>query len=383
MSMNRRQFLQVSAGVGASLVLGDSLPVQGAIPACGTTPPGKDTNPYLSGHRIIDAHAHPSQFYYGRLGVPKLDEDESSTVLQLCEFGVEASAFAAVGDCVARGIPLWQKNFADDFDATVFQLSHISDYLSDITRVRLASDIPSYSATGVKPGAIMAIEGGEALVGNPYNVDYFHQNHYVRMITLTHRTKNTHPHTLGDQMSGTVVHNGLSPLGQQVLDRMIQLNMIIDVAHASRNTLLHVCEIVQGTELPVIDSHTSLLRDHYLFATLGNSRLRTLSEMEAVVNTGGVVCTWPLQCIASCDGDRINVEDWAEEIEYLMVHLGPDHVGLGTDGGGRLPGLVDGYINITHLDNLAHAMADRGMSAAHIHAYMGGNLMRVINQVLR
>lgn len=65
-----------------------------------------------------------------------------------------------------------------------------------------------------------------------------------------------------------------------------------------------------------------------------------------------------------------------------MVHLGPDHVGLGTDGGGRLPGLVDGYINITHLSNLAYAMADRGMSAAHIHAYMGGNLLRVLNQVL-
>lgn len=68
---------------------------------------------------------------------------------QFCEFGVEASVFAAVGDCVARGITLWTNNFADDFDATVFQLSNISDYLNDITIADRAADIPNYSATGV------------------------------------------------------------------------------------------------------------------------------------------------------------------------------------------------------------------------------------------
>jgi len=381
MSMNRRQFLQVSAGAGASLVLGNSMPGHSAIPACGTTPPGKDSNPYLSGHRIIDAHAHPSQFYFGRLGIPIKEMDESSTVKQLCVFGVEASGFSAVGDSVARGIKLWKENFTDDFDATVFQLSHISDYLSDITLIGQASDIPNYSTFGVKPGAIMAIEGGEALVGDHNNVKYFYTNHDVRMITLTHRNSNSHQHALGDQMSKIAVHNGLSPLGQQVLERMIDLNMIVDVAHASRNTLLNVCEITG--DYPVIDSHTSLLRDNYHWAKVGYSRLRTLNEMEAVANTGGVVCTWPLQCIASCDNDRIDVHDWAEEIEYLMTHLGSDHVGLGTDGGGQLPALVDGFINITHLSNLAYAMADRGMSDADIHAYMGGNLLRVINQVLK
>lgn len=78
----------------------------------------------------------------------------------------------------------------------------------------------------------------------------------------------------------------------------------------------------------------------------------------------------------------LTVDDWAAEIDYLMTRLGPDHVGLGTDGGGRLPGLVDGYINIKHLSNLAYAMADRGLSPADIHAYMGGNILRVLSQVL-
>ena len=383
MHMNRRQFLQVSAGVGAGLFLGNSLPVHGTIPACGNTFPEKDLNPYLSGHRIIDAHAHPSQFYYGSIPIPRDKEDESSTVKQLCEFGVEASVFAAAGDCVARGIKLWTDNFTDDFDATVFQLSNISDYLNDITIADRTADIPNYTATGVKPGAIMAIEGGEALMGNPNNVDYFHLHHYVRAITLVHRTLNSHPHVLGDQMTDNEVHGGLSPLGHQVIPRMINLNMIIDVAHASRNTLLGVCEIAEGAGVPVIDSHTSLLRDYYFWAKFGYSRFRTLSEMEAVARTGGVVCTWPLQCIMSCAHERVDVDDWAAEIEYLMTRLGPDHVGLGTDGGGRIPGLVDGYINIKHLSNLAYAMADHGLSSADIHAYMGGNILRVLSQVLR
>ena len=377
MSMNRRQFLQVSAGIGAGFVLGNSLPAYGTIPACGNTAPEKDLNPYLSGHRIIDAHAHPSLFH---LGNSPHYRDDSSTVEQLCEFGVEASVFAAVGDYVACCGGMM--HLGDDFNATAYQLSNIANFLNNVTIIDRFPDIPNYSANGVKPGALMAIEGGQALMGDPDNVNYFHQHHYVRMITLVHYTPNNHPDSLGDQMTDNEVHGGLSSLGLQVLERMIQLNMVIDVAHTSTKTLLEVCAIAQSAGVPVIDSHTSLLRDYYSLPSSGFTRMRSLAEMEAVSNTGGVVCTWPLRCDSSCAGERARIEGWAAEIEYMIAHLGPDHVGLGSDGGGRLPGLVDGYQNIKNLNGLAYELAGRGLSYADIHAYMGANMLRVLNQVL-
>lgn len=383
MKINRREFLQVSAGIGTGLVLGGAIPAFGTIPVCGNTPPGKDANPYLNGTAIIDAHAHPSQFYYGGLGIPYGKDDPSSTVKQLCEYGVEASVFAAAGDFVARNNSYWTLHFANDFDATEFQLSSISTYLNDITIVDRTADIPGYSPTGVKPGAIMAIEGGEALQGDPNLVNYFHQHHYVRMITLVHRTSNTHPMVLGDQMTDTEVHGGLSPLGIPILERMMQLNMVIDVAHTSTKTLFEVCHIARTAGVPVIDSHTSLWHNHYILPSSGFTRMRTLHEMEAIASTGGLVCTWPLWCYTSCQGERIDVDHWAAEIEFMMAHIGPAHVALGTDGGGRLPRRVNGFANMKDLGYLASAMAAHGISGSDIYAYMGGNIYRVLTQVLQ
>ena len=377
MAMNRRQFLQVSAGMGAGLVLGNSRSAHGIIPACGITPPQKDKNRFLAGHRIIDAHAHPSQFFYG--GTPPVIDD-SSTVEQLCEFGVEASTFAAVGDFVARGVGM--TSLGNDFNATRYQLSNITPYLSDIIIVDRAADLPSYDPGGVKPGAIMAIEGGEALVGNPDHLNDFYFDHYVRMITLVHYTSNSHPLVLGDQMTDFDYHNGLSPLGLQVIERMIDMNMIIDVAHASKKTLLEVCNIARSAGVPVIDSHTSLWRSYYTPPPSGFIRMRTLYEMEAVARTGGVVCTWPLKCDKGCAGERVDLAGWAAEIDYLIQSLGVDHVGLGTDGGGVLPFRLVGYKNIKDLNGLAENMAAQGLSYAEIHAYMGDNIARILNQVL-
>lgn len=378
MKMNRRQFLQTSAGIGASLLLGNSLPVHGAIPSCGNVPPGKDSNFHLNSVRIIDAHAHPSMFHFG-IGNYTPYVNESSTVDQLCGFGVETSVFAAIGDMQAAYNGM--ASFNSDFFATKYQLSNISSFSGDVKIIKKASDIPNYNASGVKPGALMAIEGGQALMGDVNNVNHFHQYDNVRMITLMHYTPSDHPHSLGDIMTAPPFHGGLSPLGEQVLLRMIDLNMVIDVAHASADTLFEVCLIAQKEGVPVIDSHTSLLRSSYTLP-LQYARMRSLGEMQAVASTGGVVCTWPLQCVLFCNYERVTIEDWAAEIEELIHQLGSKHVGLGTDGGGNLPARVDGYLDITNLNFLADELYNLGLSSSDIQDFMGGNVARVLNQVL-
>jgi microsomal dipeptidase-like Zn-dependent dipeptidase len=99
--------------------------------------------------------------------------------------------------------------------------------------------------------------------------------------------------------------------------------------------------------------------------------------MEWIAKTDGVVCTWPLAYTRGAT-TRITFSDWAKEILEMKNRLGIEHVGLGTDGGGSLPGLIDGYRDIGDLLKLVKAMQDVGFSHADIAAYMGGNFHRVL-----
>lgn len=61
----------------------------------------------------------------------------------------------------------------------------------------------------------------------------------------------------------------------------------------------------------------------------------------------------------------------------MQKRIGIDHVGLGTDGGGHLPAMIDGYDDVRDLSKLAAAMREVGLSRDDIRAYMGGNFYRV------
>jgi microsomal dipeptidase-like Zn-dependent dipeptidase len=57
-------------------------------------------------------------------------------------------------------------------------------------------------------------------------------------------------------------------------------------------------------------------------------------------------------------------------------------VGLGTEGGGYLPGFIEGYRNVRDLVKLKAAMQEIGFSQEEIGAYMGGNFYRVLKSCI-
>ena len=58
------------------------------------------------------------------------------------------------------------------------------------------------------------------------------------------------------------------------------------------------------------------------------------------------------------------------------------HVGLGSDGWGVLPAYITGYNRIADLSHLAEAMLRAGLGEDDIRAYFGGNLKRVLSQMI-
>ena len=102
--------------------------------------------------------------------------------------------------------------------------------------------------------------------------------------------------------------------------------------------------------------------------------------MELVAKGDGVVCTWPFSYRG--EFERVTFLDWAKETLEMKKRLGMDHVGLGTDGGGQIPSLIEGYRDVRDLIHLVAAMQEVGFSSEEIGAYMGGNFYRVLRSCI-
>jgi microsomal dipeptidase-like Zn-dependent dipeptidase len=227
--LNRRRFLKTLGISTLALGYGDAL-------AFADIPRTDNRKDLLKGLCTIDAHAHPERY---------LSEgqhaENSSTVKAMVEVGMAASVFAAVGDRVYLS---GDRLPGTEYQNTMTQLDHWMDGIVKTGKVKLVrnvSDIPQTLAQGGVPGCIFAIEGGDALEGNPDRVNEFYR-HGVRMITLIHFSNNK----LGDCMQnlGSLDskprNNGLTAEGRKVLERMQELGMVVDVAHADSRTLKQI-----------------------------------------------------------------------------------------------------------------------------------------------
>jgi membrane dipeptidase len=321
--MNRREFLHYIAGYGASLSF-----VKLFISCAQKQIEPQIDDSILNHITIIDAHAHPDQFY-GKLS-------------------------------------------GSEFEQTKTQLSQVQK-LSEEAKVRIvrhADDILTRAESYKSPGAILAIEGADCLEGDPSKLDYFHRQG-VRMITIVHYRINE----VGDIMTSPPKHLGLTSIGRKVVERMERLGMIVDVAHTHPLTLKNV---VETCSKPLIDSHTNLSPVHEPSEHESRAirRMRSWQQMEWIASTGGLICTWPLAYQLG-SWKRKTFKDWATEILEMKRRLGIEHVALGTDGGGMIPWLISGYRDIRDLSKLAAAMLDVGLSNDDIAAFMGGNFYRI------
>jgi microsomal dipeptidase-like Zn-dependent dipeptidase len=363
--MNRREFLRYSMFCGLSATAGSLFSYAQArqVPAI--------NKPLLENVRIIDAHAHPDRYVYN-----SRPTDNTSTLKAIKKLGMAASCFAAIGDSVFLNqgrVP------GTEYSQTKTQLEGWLKGIIKSGRVKLvlkASDIPDAIGPDIPPGAILSIEGGDPLEGNPDRVDEFYRLG-VRMITLMHYRNNE----LGDIMrmwrdlDPGPAHNGLTPAGHKVVERMQNVGMVVDVAHAHSLTLRQIAEM---SVKPLLDSHTNPCP---IEDPSQCGRFRTWKEMELIVKTEGVVCTWPMAYTRGAT-NRITFSDWAKEILEMKSRLGMEHVGLGTDGGGNLPRLIEGYRDVRDLVKLEVAMQEIGFSQEEIGAYMGGNFYRVLKSCI-
>ncbi|MFO1241249.1 MAG: dipeptidase [Sphingomonadaceae bacterium] len=208
-------------------------------------------------------------------------------------------------------------------------------------------------------GAVFSVEGLQNLEGKLANLDRL-QAAGMRMAGLTHFFDNE----VAGSMHG-IKKGGLTPLGRQVVTELERRHIIVDIAHASHKT---VADVLAMATRPVVSSHGGVQ------ATCKVNRNLTDDEIRGVAKTGGVIGIgyWDA---AVCGTEPAKV---AEAIAHVRDLVGIDYVGLGSD----FDGATTTGFDTSKLALVTQALMDRGFSDADIAKVMGGNVLRVLGQVL-
>ena len=167
---------------------------------------------------------------------------------------------------------------------------------------------------------------------------------------------------------GEQPHGGVSEFGREVIERMNQLGITVDVSHSSELSTMQAIELSQQ---PLIASHSSCkaLCDHP----------RNLSDgvIRAIANVNGVVQICAYDGFL-CRDAKATIYDIVAHIEHAVAIVGYNHVGIGSDfdGGGG----VDGFRGANEFVNLTAELLRRGHERTDIAKIMGGNILRVLSQ---
>ncbi len=175
-------------------------------------------------------------------------------------------------------------------------------------------------------------------------------------------------HFFDNEVAGSmhgVRKGGLTPFGVEIVRAMEAKGMVVDIAHSSHAT---VAQVLAMARRPVVSSHGGVQ------ATCEVNRNLTDDEIRGVAKTGGVVGIgyWDA---AVCDTSPKGI---VRAIAHVRDLVGIDYVGLGSD----FDGAVTTQFDTTRLDAITQALIDAGFSDADIAKVMGGNVFRVLAQVL-
>jgi microsomal dipeptidase-like Zn-dependent dipeptidase len=229
--------------------------------------------------------------------------------------------------------------------------------------IKTAADLQSYLTRRQSDrdctAGFLGIEGAQVLEGDLANIDVLFDAGF-RMMAPTHFFDND----LAGSAHG-IEKGGLTEKGKEMLRRMEAKRMLVDVAHASPQTIDDVLALATK---PVLVSHTGVK------GTCEGARNLSDEHVKRIAQTGGVIGIAYFDA-AVC---ATNVQAIVKAIRYTANLAGVEHVGLGSD----FDGAVKTPFDTAGLIQLTEALMAEGFSETEIGLIMGGNVLRVLQENL-
>lgn len=216
-----------------------------------------------------------------------------------------------------------------------------------------------------KKAIFLGIENGYAIGKDLDQINRF-KAMGVAYITLCHNGNND----ICDSARGEAEWNGLSPFGKEVVRRMNETGIMVDVSHAAERTFY---EVLETSRYPVIASHSSAR------ALCNHPRNLTDDQLKALAAQNGVVQICLYKGFINEEAEKASLSDAIRHIDHMVDRIGIDHVGIGSDFDGD--GELIGCRATNELINITIRLLKSGYSESDIAKIWGGNLLRVMKQV--
>jgi len=266
-----------------------------------------------------------------------------------------------------------------------------------------ADDIERIHADG-KIASLFAVEGGHGIENSLGALRLAYQAG-ARYMTLLHAV-----HTdWADCAHLDPVHGGLTDFGREVVALMNDLGMMIDLSHASVDTMR---QTIEASRAPVACTHSGAA------ALFDYPRNVPDDVLEMIRDSGGIVMAtfvpwfvsapvmehragrlgWQAHLaerhpdnaerreseLAAWDADHpaplATLADVADHIDHLCSVMGTEHVGIGSDFDG-IEEVPEGLEDVSKFPDLFVELLRRGYSDDQLRAIAGGNCLRVLRAV--
>lgn len=232
-----------------------------------------------------------------------------------------------------------------------------------LTVIETAAELGAFLAAREKSpdrlAGFLGAEGAQALDEDVSNLERLRSAGF-RMIGLAHFFDNA----FAGSAHG-VAKGGLTEKGRELVKRMQESGVLVDLAHSSPRTIRDVLAI---SRRPVVSSHGGVR------GTCKNPRNLDDEELRGIAATGGVVGIgyWDT---AVCGKDAAAV---ARAVRYAVDLVGADHVALGSD----FDGAVTTPFDASGIARVTDALLEAGLSEGQVRSVTGESALRVLRQTL-
>ena len=272
---------------------------------------------------------------------------------QNSEFNLDAAVWDRAWKAANELIDLAYEQEADDFG-----IVHTFEELEK----NLAAD---------RLSGILTVEEGGILNRKMERLDQLYERG-IRLMTLTWNYQNCigNPNSREEQ----VMQKGLTTFGKEVVERMNELGILVDVSHLSDGGFW---DCVQVGRKPIVASHSNAR------SLCPHPRNMTDEMLRALGEKGGVAGVNFYSVFLCGEGRRATVDDMVQHIRHMIHCAGEDAVALGTDFDGfEDTALPEGIRDVQDMKLLWDGMRKAGITSRQIEKIACNNILRVLRETM-
>ena len=173
---------------------------------------------------------------------------------------------------------------------------------------------------------------------------------------------------------------GLSEYGIQIVERMNEVGMAVDISHCGDRTTMNA---IEASRKPVLITHSNCRA-----LVPGSARCKTDEAIRRMSARGGVMGITMVRSFVRA-ARRVTIENVLDHIDHLTRLVGVEHAGIGSDVD------LDGRDTLVHptrrfdLDGIDYAkkiydltegLVSRNYSSRNIELILGGNFARALTE---